>query len=191
MTNTQAHTIQALVDEARAMEGPRAIWACSADGVIGDGSSMTWHLPEDLAFFRDVTNGSPVLMGASTWDSLQPAYRPLPGRGNLILSHRGSGEWSQGASVTENLPEALTVADLWVIGGGTVYAQALPMLRAAVVTRIDVALASSIVTPVYAPELADFTRTTCGPWITSERGRLTGDKSDGGLRFRFELYQRR
>ena len=47
-----------------------AIWAQSLDGIIGDGEQMPWHVPEDLAHFKEVTLGSPVIMGRRTWESL-------------------------------------------------------------------------------------------------------------------------
>ncbi|MGO1834016.1 MAG: dihydrofolate reductase, partial [Actinomycetaceae bacterium] len=66
--------------------GPGAIWAQSLDRVIGDGASMPWHIPEDLAHFTRVTSGSPVVMGRRTWLSLPERFRPLPGRTNIVLT---------------------------------------------------------------------------------------------------------
>jgi len=56
------------------------IWAEARGGVIGRDGGMPWHVPEDLAHFKQVTFGSPVIMGRKTWDSLAPRFRPLPGR---------------------------------------------------------------------------------------------------------------
>ena len=56
------------------------VWAQAANGVIGAGGGLPWHLPEDLARFKELTLGSTVVMGRATWDSLPPAVRPLPGR---------------------------------------------------------------------------------------------------------------
>jgi hypothetical protein len=60
--------------------GPRIalIYARAANGVIGREGTMPWHLPEDLAHFRQLTQGQPVIMGRKTWDSLPPRFRPLP-----------------------------------------------------------------------------------------------------------------
>ena len=63
------------------------IYAQAANGVIGRDNTLPWHLPEDLAHFRKQTSGRPVVMGRKTWDSLPPAFRPLPGRLNLSLIH--------------------------------------------------------------------------------------------------------
>ena len=66
------------------------IWAQSADGVIGVDGGLPWHLPEDMAHFRDLTAGSVVVMGHTTWRSLPERFRPLRGRENLVLSrHEG------------------------------------------------------------------------------------------------------
>ncbi|WP_078056895.1 dihydrofolate reductase [Corynebacterium bouchesdurhonense] len=94
-----------------------AIWAQSLDGVIGDGESMPWHLPEDLRHFKEVTMGHPIIMGRNTWQSLPK--RPLPGRANHVLSSREPGEWSDGAYVSPDLPDL--EADAWIIGGGQLY----------------------------------------------------------------------
>ena len=60
------------------------ILARAANGVIGHEGSMPWHLPEDMAHFKQQTAGAPVIMGRKTWDSLPPRFRPLPGRRNIV-----------------------------------------------------------------------------------------------------------
>ena len=77
------------------------IWAADTRGVIGDGESMPWHVPEDMRFFVQSTRGCPVLMGRSTWESLSPNFRPLPGRENFVLS-----------SSSVDFPGAQAVSDL-------------------------------------------------------------------------------
>src|SRR5699024_7697112 len=62
------------------------IWARANDRVIGAGGTMPWHLPEDLAHFKSVTSGHPVVMGRRTWDSLPARNRPLPGRRNIVVT---------------------------------------------------------------------------------------------------------
>lgn len=105
------------------------VWA-QAEGVIGRDGGMPWHVPEDLAHFREVTMGSPVLMGRATWDSLDPRYKPLPGRRNIVVT-RQSGWRADGAEPAGSLESALELARagepewIWVIGGGEVFAQAI------------------------------------------------------------------
>ena len=106
----------------------RAIWAQNLMGLIGDGKSMPWHVPEDLQHFKKLTLGSPIIMGRRTWESLP--VRPLPGRKNLVLSRRTPGKWSNGASVIASVPESG-----WVIGGGVVYAATIDIARLSTLRR--------------------------------------------------------
>lgn len=157
------------------------IWAQSRDGIIGDGSDMPWHLPEDLKHFKSTTMGAPVIMGRRTWDSLNPKFRPLPGRRNIVLS-RSETDFP-GAESATNLPDALAaVADepaAWIIGGGRVYRDALSLADECVVTEIDIDV--TVPVPVMAPDLYDWVRVEDGPWQTSKNG----------LRYRFCTWHRR
>ena len=116
------------------------IAAVARHGVIGDGQHMPWHLPEDLAHFRRSTQGHPVLMGRRTWDSLPARFRPLPGRRNLVATR--NPQWqADGAEAVASLDEALArvagAPRLFVIGGGQLYADALPRADALLLTEID------------------------------------------------------
>jgi dihydrofolate reductase len=100
---------------------------------------MPWHVPEDLQHFKEVTSGKPVIMGRRTWESLPDAYKPLPGRVNIIVSRsvgaveaRGGGIWVSSldaalevAHKAQEATSADSLADAWIIGGGTLYAEAL------------------------------------------------------------------
>lgn len=96
---------------------------------------MPWHVPEDLKHFQEVTTGKPVIMGRRTWESLPDAYKPLPGRTNIIVSRpvgaveaRDGAIWVSSLDVAHKAQEATnadSLADAWVIGGGTLYAEAL------------------------------------------------------------------
>jgi dihydrofolate reductase len=90
------------------------IWA-EADGVIGNDGVMPWHLPEDLAHFKQLTLGSPVIMGRKTWDSLNPRFRPLPGRRNIVVT-RQVGWHVDGVDTAHSVDEAL---DLAAVAAGT------------------------------------------------------------------------
>ena len=97
------------------------IAAVARNGVIGRDNALPWRLKADLAHFRAVTMGHPVLMGRKTWESLA---KPLPGRRNLVLT-RQSGYRAQGAEVFASLDEALTAIEdaprVFVIGGAEIY----------------------------------------------------------------------
>lgn len=129
--------------------GLSLIWAQTPDGVIGDGGALPWHVPEDLRRFQRLTRGHPVLMGRRTWESLPPAARPLAGRENVVLSRRGLD--APGAVVVPTLDDALAVIgdrDAWVIGGGQVYAAALPHATRVEMTIVDRGLRGDTVAPV-------------------------------------------
>lgn len=123
------------------------IYARAANGVIGKDNTLPWHLPEDLAHFKRQTQGCPVLMGRRTWESLPEKFRPLPGRLNIVLT-RDAGQadrlQAEGALAQPSLERALAhcaalfepPAEVWVIGGAQVYAQALPLAQRVVVTEI-------------------------------------------------------
>jgi dihydrofolate reductase len=159
-------------------------WARSRDGVIGADGALPWHLPEDLRLFRALTLGSTVVMGRRTWDSLPPRFRPLPGRRNVVLSTTLDPA-AAGVDVVRSIEEALAVGqavgrDLWVIGGGAVYAAFLPHAAEVVVTEVDVRPAGDTTAPELGPE-----------WLPAERFPATGwAESSGGLRFRVALWQR-
>ena len=113
------------------------IWAQARGGVIGVAGRLPWHLPEDLALFRELTTGSTVVMGRRTWESLPERFRPLPGRTNVVLT-TDAGWSADGARRAGSVDDVLERDDdLWVIGGGAVYAAFLPHADRLVVTDID------------------------------------------------------
>ena len=101
------------------------IAALAANGVIGRDNGLPWRLPADLAHFKALTLGKPVLMGRRTWESIG---RPLPGRINIVLT-RDPGYRAEGARVVHSPEQALEVAagseELMVIGGEQLYRQML------------------------------------------------------------------
>ncbi|MFQ1905694.1 type 3 dihydrofolate reductase [Aeromonas veronii] len=118
------------------------IAAMAHDRVIGKDNQMPWHLPADLAHFKRVTLGKPVLMGRKTFESIG---RPLPGRRNLVIS-RNPGYQAEGIEVVGSVEAALallagsSVEELMVIGGGHLYAEMLPSADCLYLTRIDQAV---------------------------------------------------
>lgn len=159
----------------------RLIYARAANGVIGRNNTIPWHLPEDLAHFRQLTTGFPVIMGRRTWDSLPPRFRPLPRRTNLVLTRQES--WNEiGSKPFNHLRNALSFCEnescVWVIGGAQIYAEALPLASRVEVTEI----AQSFEGDAWAPELAP------DEWEEAAREAHT---SAAGLKFSFVRYQRR
>lgn len=105
--------------------------------VIGLNNQMPWHLPADLAHFKQVTLGKPVLMGRRTYDSIG---RLLPGRRNIVISRQTKpagfgGDWV--GSVEEALALLTDTPELMVIGGGELYKQMLPLANRLYLTEIE------------------------------------------------------
>jgi len=109
---------------------------------IGRRGELLWREGDDQKHFRAVTMGCPVVMGRKTWDSLPARFRPLPGRRNIVVTR--NADWqAAGAHAAGSLDEALAlVADadkVFVIGGGALYALALPRADELALTEIDAA----------------------------------------------------
>ena len=116
------------------------IAALASNRVIGTGDKMPWHLPEDLAYFRSVTKGFPVIMGRKTWDALPARFRPLPGRRNIVVSRNAMWRGT-GAEAATSLAEAIELAAgaerVFVIGGAELFVQALPLADELRLTEIE------------------------------------------------------
>jgi dihydrofolate reductase len=139
------------------------IFARARNGVIGKDNTLPWHLPEDLAHFKQTTLGQPVLMGRKTWESLPPKFRPLPGRTNIVVTRQTNWQ-DTGAVVAHTIEEALqhcpVDAQVWVIGGAEVYAQAMPLATRAVITEIDADFEGDAFAPDFGSQWHETERTT-------------------------------
>ncbi|WP_138732837.1 dihydrofolate reductase [Modestobacter excelsi] len=147
----------------------RMVWAQAAGGVIGADGALPWHLPEDLRLFRALTVGSTVVMGRRTWESLPPRVRPLPGRRNVVLSSTLDAD--EGVEVARSVDDVLALeGDVWVIGGGAVYAALLPHADEVVVTEVDVRLPGDTWAPSLGPEWHPGARVPAAGWAGSGAG---------------------
>jgi dihydrofolate reductase len=112
------------------------IVAVAENGVIGSGNRMLWHIAEDFQMFRRVTLGHPVVMGRKTFESLG---RALPGRTNVVIS-RNPEFYADDVTVARSLDEALAqftdTEEVFVIGGGEIYRQAMPLADRLYLTRV-------------------------------------------------------
>lgn len=114
------------------------IVALDENGAIGVGNKIPWHLSSDLRRFKAITMGHAVIMGRKTWESIS---KPLPGRSNTVIT-RSRGFRAPGAQVVPSLEEALELArsaresEAFVIGGGEIFALALPMADRLYLTRV-------------------------------------------------------
>ena len=139
----------------------KLIYARSRNGVIGRDGQLPWHLPADLAHFKQTTLGQAVVMGRKTWDSLPERFRPLPGRTNIVITRQT--DWhAPGALVAHSLEQAMSLCPapgpLWVIGGADIYAQALPLASTVVVTEIDVEVQGDAHAPKLGTEWKEMSR---------------------------------
>ncbi len=119
--------------------------ALGRDHAIGRGNALPWHLPDDLKRFKALTLGQPVLMGRKTAQSLG---RALPKRRNLVLTRSGRVPF-EGMEAVASLQEAIDIAaddgaqTLAVIGGGEVYALAMPLADRMHLTWVDAEVADA------------------------------------------------
>jgi len=159
------------------LTGPALVWAQSSSGVIGRAGGIPWHLPEDLARFKQLTLGHTVIMGRLTWESLPVKVRPLPGRRNIVIT-RDPDFVAAGADVATAL-DRVPLADAWVIGGAQIYALALPLATRCEITEVDIDLPPED-DDALAPRLDETWTRTAGDWLISSTG----------LRYRFHSYTR-
>ncbi len=148
------------------------IWAQAHDRVIGFEGGMPWHVPEDLAHFRELTMGGTVIMGRKTWDALDPRFRPLPGRRNVVVTR--DPEWSaEGAEVIHDI----TFGDGWVVGGAELFAATIDRAERLEVTELDLEVEGD----TFAPPIGS-------GWQLASEGEW--QRSREGVRYRFLRYGR-
>ena len=104
---------------------------------IGLDGRMPWHLPAELQHFKKATMGKAIVMGRKTWQAIG---RPLPGRQNIVVS-RNPDFHAEGVGLAASLEDAVDISEsdeVMVIGGGQLYALALPLAQRMVLTLIDI-----------------------------------------------------
>ena len=127
--------------------------AASENQVIGRDNQLLWHLPNDMKFFKNCTWAMPVIMGRKTFESLGKA---LSGRTNIVITRQQDWE-APGVQVVSSLEEAVSKAaevdakEAFVIGGGEIYEQALPLTNRIYLTRVHVSLEGDTYFPVLDP----------------------------------------
>jgi dihydrofolate reductase len=148
------------------------------DGGIGHRGRLLVHLADDLRHFKQITFGTPIVMGRKTWQSVG---RPLPGRRNIVVT-RDPTFRAEGAETARSLEAALAIAGsaplVHVIGGAEIYALALPVADELQLTEID----------------AEFPADTFFPaWDRSRFAEVAREQreSDEGLRYAFVTYKKR
>ena len=155
--------------------------AVARGGVIGRDNAIPWRLPEDVAHFKALTAGHPVVMGRRTWESLPARFRPLPGRRNVVVTRNPAWQ-AAGAERAASLEQALALLHdeprVFVIGGAELYAAALPLANELVLTEIELDVEGDTRFPAF--DTAELTQ------VSRER-RVSAD----GTPFSFVVYRRR
>ena len=159
----------------------KLIFASSIDGFIGKNGTIPWHIPEDLRRFKALTTGHAVVMGRKTWDSLP--VKPLPSRLNVVLTREplpNRVSISSDVHFTNDLRSFLhwhkkheDPRDVWIIGGESVYKEALPFVDEIYETIVNKVVAGD----AKAPSIADRTAAgiyvapdECTKWMVSATG---------------------
>jgi dihydrofolate reductase len=143
---------------------------------LGKDGDLVWDIPEDLARFRAITKGHPVIMGRKTWESIPEKNRPMPNRVNLVVT-RNPGYQAPGAIVCTSLPDALVRAkqengadEIFIIGGARLFEEAMPIVNRLYLTLVD----DDAEADVFFPPYPAFTK------IIFEEAR-----EENGIRYRF------
>lgn len=127
------------------------IVAMTRNRVIGRGGGLPWRLPADLQRFKRLTMGHPILMGRKTYASIG---RNLPGRTSIVITHKADFR-TDGVLVANSLPDAISLAkgtdEAFVVGGGEIYSQALPLADRMYLTLVETETDGDAVFPNWDP----------------------------------------
>lgn len=155
------------------------IAAASENNVIGNHGKIPWDLPEDLKYFRTITLGKPIIMGRKTYQSIG---HPLPERRNIVIT-RQKDFLAEGCDVVGSLEEAIEVGggrgkveEVFVIGGGEIYREALPRSDRIYLTRVHAKVEGDAYFPEFHPE----------HWQEVSRERHEGEPA-----YTFSLYEKK
>ena len=124
--------------------------AVGANLVIGRDGDMPWHLPKDLAHFKDTTMGHTMVMGRKTYESIG---RALPGRRTIVITRQQTWH-AASVEVAHSLPEAFALAgpaEVFVVGGGEVYREAMPFADQMLLTEIEQSPEGDAFFPTFEP----------------------------------------
>lgn len=120
----------------------KIIVAIGENNEIGDGNDLLWHLPADMKFFKQNTQGADVIMGRKTYDSIPKKFRPLPNRTNIVITRNKEFIAEEGVYICHSIKDAFEIAencnttDKYIIGGGSIYESTLQFADELVVTKV-------------------------------------------------------
>ncbi len=156
------------------------IVAVSEDWGIGKDNELLWHISEDLRRFKRLTLGNTVIMGKKTWESLPK--RPLPERKNIVLTDL-PGECIDFAitaySIEDSLNKCSNDENIFVIGGGSIYRQFMPLAERLYITHVHKKTAADVYFPVVDPQI----------WKVLEKEDFISNDNDG-ISYTYVIYGR-
>lgn len=124
--------------------------AVSENNAIGKDNKLLWHLPNDLKYFKQLTTGHPVIMGRKTFESIG---KPLPNRYNIVITrNKPENNLHENVTYCPSLNEAINTArkkdeNIYIIGGGEIYRQALPITDTLYITKVHTQMAGDTFFP--------------------------------------------
>jgi dihydrofolate reductase len=156
------------------------IVAVSDDLGIGKNNDLLWYLPEDMKRFKKLTTGNTVIMGKRTWESLPK--RPLPNRKNVVITDL-QHESFDGALTAYSIDEAIAKCkgdnEIFIIGGGSIYRQFMPLADRLYITHVHKKTEADI----YFPKIDKRT------WKIAEKEEFKPE--DGGIPYTYVIYERK
>ena len=178
-----------LTDDSKPPLVMSAVVAMASNRVIGDGTGLIWHLPDDLKRVKYLTMGCPLIMGRKTWQSIG---RPLPGRGSIVLT-RDLNWQVEGAVAVHNFEAALAAAKVWIathnpncekiilFGGSEIYRVGLDYCHQIDFTLIDIS-------PDGGPDAAFFPELDEASWTKHLEAKV--DRAGEIPGYRYECWYR-
>ena len=157
------------------------IVAVSEDWGIGKDNELLWHIPEDMKRFKRLTSGNTVIMGKKTWESLP--RRPLPGRKNIVLTDIPD-ESVENAVTAYSIDDALnkcgTDEEIFIIGGGSIYRQFMPIADRLFITHVHRKASADVYFPKIDPKI----------WEAGEKEEFITDESNS-IPYTYTVYERK
>ena len=157
------------------------IVAASEDWGIGKDNELLWHISEDLKRFKKLTFGNTVIMGKKTWESLP--RRPLPGRKNIVLTDDPQ-EVIDSSITAYSIKDALSKCEkkeeIFIIGGGSIYRQFMPIADRLYITHVHKIAPADI----YFPEI------DLNIWEITEKEEFKNGENDS-IPYTYTIYERR
>lgn len=155
----------------------RLVVAYSANRCIGKNNDLPWRLPKDLAHFKKVTIGHPIIMGRKTWESI--GSKALPGRPNAVISRQPNYQ-ANGATLYKSIDEAIAAFSKYevicIIGGEQIFTLSLPIADEIIATEVH----ADVDGDTFFPTLPS-------NWVETER---LAQPEENGYRYDFVTYKR-